>query len=250
MRRSRTYFLTSEPLALNEEEEPVLNPANGFVDALFEFTRPRGGLLFIASDPDQIEGTEEYADRVFRAFANSGYDFPDCAILDSRNTQDTDMLLRDCGVIFLAGGHVPTENRFFRSIDLRRRLHYSRASIVGASAGSMNCADTVYACPEYAEEAVNPRYRRFRRGLGITTTMMIPHFAGVMNEERGGLRVLDEICLPDSVGRTFVGVPDGSFIIGHHGEEEICGEAWILSDGEIEAINTPELSEEEFSEEE
>ena len=69
-------------------------------------------------------------------------------MLDSRNADDAAELVAQSGVILLSGGHVPTENAFFASMDLRDLLADFDGVIIGISAGSMNCADTVYAQPE------------------------------------------------------------------------------------------------------
>ena len=51
-------------------------------------------------------------------------------------------------VIILTGGHVPTENVFFKELGLREKLRDFDGLVIAWSAGSMNCADTVYAGPE------------------------------------------------------------------------------------------------------
>ena len=51
-------------------------------------------------------------------------------------------------VILLGGGHVPTQNKFFKEIRLREKIKDFDGIIIAISAGSMNSADIVYCQPE------------------------------------------------------------------------------------------------------
>ncbi len=57
-------------------------------------------------------------------------------------------------VILLGGGHVPTQNAFMERIGLKERLRKYEGLIIGWSAGSMNCAEIVYAAPKLEGEAI------------------------------------------------------------------------------------------------
>ena len=46
-------------------------------------------------------------------------------------------------LIILAGGHVPTQNRYFQEINLKSLLKNYQGVILGISAGTMNSAETV-----------------------------------------------------------------------------------------------------------
>ena len=63
------------------------------------------------------------------------------------------------------------------------------------SAGSMNCADIVYAGPEFEGEAVDPLYERWITGLGITNINVFPHFQSLKDEYLDGLRLIEDISL-------------------------------------------------------
>ncbi len=56
-------------------------------------------------------------------------------------------LLNRYDIVWLGGGHVPTENAFFRKIHLKESLECFEGIVIGISAGSMNCAESVYAQP-------------------------------------------------------------------------------------------------------
>ena len=108
--------------------------------------------------------------------------------------------------------------------------------IVGISAGSMNAADIVYAQPEEAGEAVDPAYERFLPGRGLTKVNLLPHYDRVRDDILDGLRLFEDVTYPDSQGRTFYAIPDGSYLFLDKGRAELRGEAYRIRDGRIERI--------------
>jgi dipeptidase E len=121
--------------------------------------------------------------------------------------------------MILSGGHVPTQNRFFEKIRLRDLLKSCEGVVLGISAGSMNSADEVYAQPEEEGEAVDPAYRRFLPGLGLTKTNLLPHYQENKDDVLDGRRIYADIACPDSMGRTFYAIPDGSYLLIDAGKE-------------------------------
>ena len=227
-------FLTSSH---NIEGQPDLNPANGFATELLNAVpRPCRGLA-ICSDPDNYERTDLFCGSVREGFEVSGVVFSDCQILDGRNQNKAAELVRGAELIILMGGHVPTQNRFFGEIRLRELLNNYGGVIVGISAGSMNSADVVYAQPDLEGEAVSPDYQRFLPGLNLTKNMILPHYQKNKNDTVDGLRIYEEIAFPDSMGRKFYVLPDGSYLYLHDGREELRGEAWLIEDGEMRKIS-------------
>ena len=227
-------FLTSSH---NIEGLPDLNPANGFAsDLLKAVPCPCRGLA-ICSDPNNYERTDFYCGSVREGFEVSGVVFSDYQVLDRRNQGQAAKVVQDADLIILMGGHVPTQNRFFSEIHLRERLENSDGVIVGISAGSMNSADVVYAQPELEGEAVSPEYRRFLPGLGLTKTMILPHYQKNKDDVVDGLRIYEDIAYPDSMGRKFYVLPDGSYLYIHNGREELRGEAWLIEDGVMRKIS-------------
>ena len=175
-----TLFLTSSPCDNNVPEgldlPCIFDARNGFVENLRASVEPGAQLLIIASDPDAFAGNDEMAATFEGCFAAAEIELEDVCVLDSRNADDAAELVAQSGVILLSGGHVPTENAFFASIALRDLLADFDGVIIGISAGSMNCADVVYAQPEEPGEAVDPDYQRFIPGLGLTTRNILPHY--------------------------------------------------------------------------
>ena len=227
-------FLTSSH---NIEGQPDLNPANGFACELLKAVpRPCRGLA-VCSDPDDYERTDFFCHSVREGFEVSGVAFSIYQILDGRNRDRAAELVQNADRIILMGGHVPTQNRFFAEIRLRELLADHGGVIVGISAGSMNSADVVYAQPELEGEAASPEYKRFLPGLGLTKTMLLPHFQKVRNDVLDGMRLFEDITFADSAGRRFYAMPDGSYLYLHGGREELRGEAWLIEDGVMRRIS-------------
>lgn len=228
------YFLTSSPFTPGT---PYLNPANGFLDALKNALPETSRALFICAAPDRPAFTDHIAQDMRLALEHEGYRFTEFHILDGRNEEEANSLVASAGLIILAGGHVPTQNAFFQRIGLKACVKRFDGVLMGISAGTMNCAENVYAQPEEAGEALSPHYRRWLPGLGITRTMLLPHYQMVKDSFVDGLRLFEEITLPDSVGHTFYAIPDGSFLLGRNGRERLFGEAHRIREGHMEQIS-------------
>lgn len=228
------YFLTSSSCL---PDSPSLNPANGFADELRRALPTTCRALFIASDPDDDAKLRRFAEAMEYGFAGIGIRFSELSLLFRETQDECGYLLAHSDVVFLCGGHVPTQNRFFQEIALREKLRGWDGVLVGVSAGSMNAADLVYAQPEEPGEAVDPEYRRFLPGLGLTRRMTIPHY----NQDKAwmldGMRLYEDITYSDSMGHQFYVLVDGSYILGRDGREELRGEAYLIEDGSIRQIS-------------
>lgn len=203
---------------------------NGLTDIMKSYWKSGSKVLIICAAPDEYERNDSVLFCMKEAFAMSGLDVLSFDMCDDRNMQVMDQIAAYDAVI-LAGGHVPTQNDFFKEIKLKERLSDYEGILIGWSAGSMNCADVVYAQPELEGEGIGPEYQRFITGLGITKTMILPHFQAVKNDIVDGLRAIEDIAYSDSIGREFVALNDGSFIVCDNGVETLYGEAYLIKDG-------------------
>jgi dipeptidase E len=227
-------FLTSSPCF---SDNPALTTDNGFAAHIISVlpTPCRG--LFICSSPDDPEKTDLFSGHMKHTFSLSGLEFVSYTVLDSRNEQDAAALIAQADFIILAGGHVPTQNRFFRKIGLRKLLEGYNGVIMGISAGTMNSADVVYAQPEMPGEATDPDYEKFLPGLGLTDIMICPHYQMVKDDILDGLRLFEDITYTDSVGRQFYALPDGSYLYIKDGVQKLYGEAYLIKDGTFRQIS-------------
>ncbi len=226
-------FLTSSPTKGWSEE---LEEKNGFASAIAKslgknFIRT----MFFPSDPADSEGSLGQARWIERSFRNAGIEFSLLRVVDGFDGLSFDLDGIDLAI--LAGGHVPTQNAFFRRIGLKEKLAGYGNVLLAISAGSMNAAKVVYAQPEEEGEASSPTYERFLEGLGITEVNIIPHYDSIRDAVLDGMRIVEDITLSDSMGRRFVLIPDGSYIKVDDEKTVLYGRAYEAVDGVLRKIS-------------
>ncbi len=233
-------YMTSTPGGINRAtgRPELLSNKNHFVDRLKGDWKPHSKCVLIASEPDDTKFNSAMAKTYLECFNRSGLSMDSIDVLDRREPKTVEILDR-FDVVILAGGHVPTENAWFHQIGLREHLQHFRGIVIGISAGTMNCAEVVYAQPEEEGEAVNPHYQRFLEGLGLTKTKVIPHYNQTIDAVLDGKRLFQDITFPDSMGESFYCLTDGAYIRKDTKtkKEVLYGEAYLISDGEIGMIS-------------
>lgn len=234
-----TVYVTSSPF-VDGADRAILNPANGLIDRLKADLPEFPSCLFICSSPDRRDLNAQFGADVFCAFAEAGIPFSSYAVLDAFNAEDAAELIFSSDLIVLAGGHVPTQNAFFREIGLDVLLQEYDGVVMGISAGSMNCAEWVYAQPELPGETLDPDYQRFLPGLGLTDINVLPHYQKVKDDIIDGQRLFEDVTYNDSYDNTFYALPDGSYFYIHDGETLLLGKAYRLSDGVLEQLTQEE----------
>lgn len=229
-----TVFVTSS-FFIDGAPRAILSNANEFVDRIRGVlpTNPRA--LFVCSDPDDHDGTCRFAAETTAAFAEQGMAFSSYQVLDWTTASHAYGLIQHSDVIFLSGGHVPTQNAFFRKIRLRHMLRNFQGTVVGISAGSMNMADVVYAQPEAPGET-DPNFEIFLPGLGLTWVNILPHCQKAMHYMLDGKRLYEDITYPQSMGHTFFSLPDGSYFYQDEDGLLLCGKSYRLRDGILELL--------------
>ena len=226
-----TLFLTSSP-CVYLAPRAILNPENQFIANLERVLPPHPKCLFICSAPDDPGFTDRVSQEMAAAFEEAGLPFSGLSTLDRRNQEDAEILIWNSDLILLAGGHVPTQNAFFNEIGLAEIIANYQGVVIGISAGSMNCADPVYAQPEEQGES-SPDFPRFLPGLGLTKVQILPHYQQVKDYMLDGLRLFEDITYADSFGQQFFVFPDGTYLLKEKDHETICGEFYLLQDGQM-----------------
>lgn len=189
-------------------------------------------VLIICGDPGKYKENDSICRCFKESLPMSGLSISNIMICDNRNPSVIDDL-ENIDVLILAGGHVPTQNRFMKRLRLRERLKNYHGIVVAWSAGSMNCADIVYAGPELEGEAVDPHYERWIQGLGITEFNIFPHFQSLREDSLDGLRLIEDITFADSVGHEILALNDGSYLMLNDRETILYGAAYSIKDREI-----------------
>lgn len=229
-----TLFITSSPF-IDGAERAILSNRNEFVDRIHAVLPDNPQVLFVASDPEDHRGTCEFAAITTAAFAEVGIHFGGYQVLDGTTAHRAYGMVTHCDFLVLCGGHVPTQNAFFRQIRLRHNLKHFTGTVLGISAGSMNMAETVYVQPEDPGESV-PEFNRFAPGLGLTWVNICPHYQKVKNNILDGLRLFEDITYTDSRGRQFFALPDNSYFYQDADGLLLCGEAYRIKDGILEFL--------------
>ena len=231
-------FLTSSPTGPLDRSRIVegFDTKNRLIDNLKQRWKENARCLLISAAPAQAEFADGMRDHMAHAMAVSGLSCGGFDVWDDRTEDFSQAALNGYDVVFLGGGHVPTQNEFFRRIGLREKISAYPGMVVGISAGTMNSADVVYAQPELEGESTDPDYQRFIPGLGLTGINVLPHYQMIKDAVLDGKRVFEDITYPDSVGRKFYALVDGSYIICEQGRETLYGEAYCIENGAIEQI--------------
>ncbi len=174
---------------------------NFILDNFKSSIKKYNNFLFITSNPEYYEKTDNYF-QVAKESMELTLPFKNYAVLDDRTKKYARTLVENADFIWLSGGHVPTQNEFFKDINLKELLKSSKAVICGISAGSMNCAEIVYSQPEEEGEAIDGNYKRYFSGLGLTKLSILPHWQKVKDEFVDGISVKD-MAVGDSKNKPF-----------------------------------------------
>lgn len=213
---------------------PLLE-SNGLLETLKRMWPRDAKVLVIFASPSDYEKNDSVYSCLKEAFPMSGFRVSSVEKCDDR-TPDVVEKIQEMDVIVLTGGHVPTQNRFLKQLRLKERLSEYRGIVVAWSAGSMNCAEKVYAGPELEGEAIDPLYERWLDGLGITKINIFPHYQALKDDYLDGLRLIEDITFDDSMGHEFIALNDGSYVVIDDGQETLYGEAYMIKDGKISQL--------------
>ncbi len=235
-------FLTSNPGdtyiedGARKSRPSRFSAENGFLERLTAVWPAEARCLLICAEPDNGEMNDGMRDNFLASFALSGLPVSRLEVCDGRTAHRLPELLAESDVVILSGGHTLTQNRFFHRLDLKRLIRDFDGVILAISGGSMNCGEVVYAQPEWPGDTTDPTYDRFPEGLGLTPVMILPHYQVLRDQTLDGLRLIEDVALPDSMGRTIHALPDGSYVLVENGESRIMGEAYVIRDGRITRI--------------
>ena len=227
-------FITSSPF-IDGAERALLSPDNQLLSRLYAVLPPHPRVLFVASNGEDHGGTCRFGADTFCAFAEAGITFATYTVLDNTTAEHTAELVQQSDLIILAGGHVPTQLEFFYDIGLRELLEGYEGVVLGISAGSMNCADRVYVQPEEPGESA-PDFPRFAPGLGLTDFNILPHYQKVKDNYLDGKRLYEDITFADSMGNSFIVLPDGSYIYQDEEECTLLGAGYRMKNGIMEML--------------
>ena len=223
----------------NEADERIphnFGNKNGILDLIKQLTPKQDNFVYVASVADDYDITDYYANLTFDSF-KSTFPFKSYIILDGRTKGRAKEIIENADLIFLCGGHVPTQNNFYTDINLREIIKNTDALIIGQSAGSMDSAEIVYAQPELEGESIDPNYKKYIKGLGLTNISILPHFEERFDWILDGKNIFKEITLPDSEIRPFLAYSDGTFIYDNGVKQLVYGKSYLFDNGSFQQIS-------------
>jgi len=229
-----TLFLTGSPTRYGQSH---FTADNGFLARVMAELPPQPRVLLVSAAPDDQAFTDSVLEGMSTCIKNSGIEPSEIVMLDRRNAFQAPELVAMADWVVLCGGHVPTQNKFLHEIRLKELLQGYDGVVMGCSAGSMNCADSVYSHPELAGESIDPQYKRRLHGLGLTDINLVPHYDQVKGMILDGKRLFEDIVFPDSYDHKFYTFPDGGYVMVKDGRSTLYGQAWEISNGVMRKIS-------------
>lgn len=234
-------FLTSSFIVNTDKESYIPSPlmdSNDFIYNLKKYWKDNSNILIIASDPEDFPENDFKKKRIMDGFSLAGFSIENVNIYDHRNNEDIKKMIHWADVIYLSGGHCPTENKFIKETGLKEALKEFNGIFIGLSAGSVNAASSVFLIPEEKGEAIDKDFIYFTEGLGLTDINIIPHSGYLKEVILDGKHMMNDIFIPFSYERKLYLLPDGSYFMIKDGETQLFGEAEVLFDGKIYPIKT------------
>ena len=253
-------FLTSSFIKYQPLDTYVPTPideSNSFGDNLRKYWVSNAKFLIFASDPSDTKYVEHIKCEMQDALSLSGCSIGDIRYFNyqyienySKKQDDSSNSIKKAAlkdalqwadVVFLAGGHVPTENAFMNECGLKELItdcNIFDGIVIGLSAGSMNAAQEAYLTPEFPGESIDPAYVRFSEGLGLTGINMVPHFQQEQDIILDGQSLINDIVAKDSIDRDIYLIPDGSYFMIRNGITEFFGSGKIIRNGVIRSLSS------------
>ena len=228
------YFLTSYPI---DDTTGKLSEKNKFRERFLLSIGEKVDMLFVASDPDGYEFSEHFVQDIAATLKKEGVEVSSLFILDNRNKGKAASLFKKCNLVVLAGGHVPTQNKFFASFPIKMLLSRFKGTLLGISAGSMNSGKEVYLMLEEKGETKSEECNRLVKGLGLTSLVLIPHYTEDEDYNLDGLNLYRDVVYPFFQNRAVMCIPDGTYVYNSDEGEVICGECWSIIDGKRNRIS-------------
>lgn len=233
-------FMTSDMGGITEVNGELrgccINEENGLLEELKKCWKSNSKGLMVCSNPIAHDINDKYNKLFKDAFNISGLLLDSFDICDSRHGEALVEQLDEYDMILLCGGHVLTENKFMQDINLKEKIQKYQGIVIGISAGTMNCATTVYAAPEEKGEAIDPNYKRYISGLGLTEINVLPHLQWLQTLTLDGMRMVEDIVFEDSKTKEIYGLIDGSYILVKDGKSVLYGEGYLIKDGKMKRI--------------
>ncbi|MBQ7466457.1 MAG: Type 1 glutamine amidotransferase-like domain-containing protein [Clostridia bacterium] len=213
----------------------TLNNENKFVDNLKKFIGKDIKLCWIASNPDGFEKTKTYANYFAESLKLDGINVAGLSILDHSFDGNIKETVLNSDIVFLSGGHTPTQNKYFNEIGLKEILKSYNGVVIGQSAGTINLADECYIQPDNEQEFHDSYFPKTIDGLGFVSFKVYPHMNRAKIDQIDGISTFD-LCLKDSKMFDIFGMTDGGYILVQDDKAVAFGETLLFQNGSVKKI--------------
>ena len=205
--------------------------SNHFIDRLKSYSSKLNNFVFIPSNPDGADKTDIYSNVIVQALNLDDFDIKNVLVIDHRFQGDIKQTILSADCVFLMGGNVPTQNKYFNEINLKAILNNYKGVVIGQSAGSMNCCEIVYSQPEEDEEFEDKNFVRKIEGLGLVDFSLMPHMNSANDVDELNHPTVMQMCLEDSFEIPHYGIVDYGFIEVVNNKAIAYGKTYLIKDG-------------------
>lgn len=223
----------------NGERVPIaLVDENGILFNIRKNLNKADRLVVVANDKNDFEDNDDKLKTVRESFYMAGSNFKEGIVLDARNGQAAREVISGADIVILTGGKCVCQAEFFREIGLKEILKSYDGIVIGVSAGSMNLGKQIANFPEAKADIKEPRWIE---GMGFVDEIIIPHYDGQTDSYQFPCEDFDiakDYILPMSIGREFIGLPNGSYImVNMEGQKSYHGDAYGIANGKSTKMN-------------
>lgn len=206
---------------------------NGFVDNLKKAITKTEKLVYISGELNCNKNSKirTWFNNTIESLKYEDIIFNENIFVDYSNCDNLEGILENADIVFLSGGSLPIQNKFFKDSNLKKYINNYKGIIVAQSAGSMNCAEKVYICPETLDEVNDSSFIREDNGLGLTDLNIIPHYNSNKELKIGDLRFYEDIIYPDTFKFKLYLLSDGAYIYINDEDITIYGECYMYDNG-------------------
>jgi dipeptidase E len=201
---------------------------NGFTDdfsrILKTYIKTGMNFVFVASEFENIyEKTDWYCNHFLKMFSDCGITFDSIKVIDSRMSKETAQnMVRNAGVLWLAGGDTPTQFAYLESYGLIPYIREQKGVIIGMSAGSINMTKTAV-CTLTCEHGELKIYE----ALGLVEFSVEPH----LDKDN----VTDELLML-SEKYPLYGICDNGAIICTGDNTSYIGDVFLIDRGQVTRV--------------
>lgn len=211
-------------------EKISIKMTNDFINVISNNIKNNNKVVFVSNNPNTYDINDYYGKLLFESLLLSGLEFKNKIILDNRNSNNVEEIIKDADLIMISGGLVECQNKFLREININKYFN-ENTLIVGASAGAINLCEYSINFP-IEQELINKVNKNncFIKGLNIYKKIFVPHFNYINKEYIRGknINAYNEL-LSISKNKELIAIDNDSFILIDNTKEYYYGNVYLIN---------------------